>query len=968
MRWRCIIGVLIIVLLVGGAHRAVAQQDCGVSVNLVLVGRDTVRGQGLMTVRCIYDVMLINSRKDVGQVKCTPSTGSTIWLAQAAPPTLMASNFGTYCIFVANGIVYPAASAPGLLIGKIWVSGPAPQSFTITYLNPNSTEICSQTSFGQCGSGQQPPPPPVRCLTSSIPLNTGYNPVTGSVLPVSTPPSTDIKDPYWIIVSDPLPGTIEPRPASTVPLYPRAWASALPGSQWIAAYNSPENNVNGIYHFRRCFCAQLEARAVIDLKVLADDSVDKILFNGSPLTNRTATLKNLWFTNPPREYRDTVVLRPDTNCLDVYVRNAYQVAFGLNIAGSVYQLATASPMEAQALVADTCCERRCWIMGQKYHDINCNGQIDYGEPVLSGWTITATGSGGTYSATTGTDGWYSIQLPCGTYTLTEQVKPGYTQSAGGPYIVTTTLGMVQRRDFLNCTAPPPCDTVGVPRLDSACCQFTIPIFPVAGGGVPGITQITWTLVGGTMESITVPSCSATFPNPYGQTAGTITFSPACNASPLNLMMEVNPTTSSGLVTLYLSIQHGNVRTCTDTLRLLCKRAPLVKCDSLRVTPFVWVGLNLSGRTFTIFNQKQPASPIREVRIQLVPDPNPASPAFKWNGGGLLVDGGPRPWGVANSGTPYYSQIRMWCPPQGQAPQGPAANNTVQFNLGVDYTLNWTGSVLLTVIHCDGDTCRLVYPNWCAKPNPIRCLTAVPLPETGIEPVPPNAAVRSAYLLEAQIDTSLVPGTGDLHACQASIVPIARNWRVIGASVDDQLTRDERESGRYHQWSGDTRVSDGWAIVSLTPCKRPTNPIKNPWRLLATIASNEPTTDTPRVAITFYDQDGNPLVSDTARATIQLTSVSAEITQPSGDQSGILQIVPNPAADEVRVEYRLVQPSDVVVELCDVLGRCRMAAQLGWMPAGINTFGMSTAELPVGSYMLRLRTADGVLTAPLRVVR
>jgi len=42
--------------------------------------------------------------------------------------------------------------------------------------------------------------------------------------------------------------------------------------------------------------------------------------------------------------------------------------------------------------------------------------------------------------------------------------------------------------------------------------------------------------------------------------------------------------------------------------------------------------------------------------------------------------------------------------------------------------------------------------------------------------------------------------------------------------------------------------------------------------------------------------------------------------------------------------------------------------LGWMPPGRNTFGMSTADLPTGSYILRLRTSGGVLTAPLRVVR
>ncbi|MDW8076000.1 MAG: carboxypeptidase-like regulatory domain-containing protein, partial [Bacteroidota bacterium] len=298
-------------------------------------------------------------------------------------------------------------------IGKIWVSGPVLQTILITFINPNQTDICTQTIVGQCGGGQQPGPQS-SCLTNAITLSTGYDPVTGSVLPVSTPPSTDIKDPYWIIVSDPLPGTIEPRPASVINRHP-AWDLPQPGSQWIAAYNSPSNSTNGVYRFRRCFCVEGRTTGIIDLKVFADDIVDSILFNGVKLTNRTPGLTNNWFISPPREYRDTVVVPGGTNCIEVFVRNTSAVAFGLNIAGSITPL----PTLASALLADTCCnEHKCWIMGQKYHDINCNGKIDNGEPVLSGWTITATGSGGTYSATTGTDGWYSIQLPCGTYTLT----------------------------------------------------------------------------------------------------------------------------------------------------------------------------------------------------------------------------------------------------------------------------------------------------------------------------------------------------------------------------------------------------------------------------------------------------------------------------------------------------------------------------------------------------------------------
>jgi hypothetical protein len=388
-----------------------------------------------------------------------------------------------------------------------------------------------------------------------------------------------------------------------------------------------------------------------------------------------------------------------------------------------------------------------------------------------------------------------------------------------------------------------------------------------------------------------------------------------------------------------------------------------------VTPFIWPGLNLSGRTFTVYNQKVPPSPIQKVLVNFTPPP--CSPP-DWNGGGLVVDGGGRIWGVANSGTPKYSQISMACTPGTPAPQGVAANNTVQFNLGVDYTCNWTGSVTLTVIHCDGDTCVLTYQDWCAMSNPRRCRRIIQLPDPLPRPNVVQFPLREARLLEVQIDTALVPGRPELHACNATVVPVSRGWDVVGVSIEDELTQDERESGRYRGWIGGAKLAKAeaarWALVGLQPCVYDTTPIKQPWILRATLASREPRPDTPRVAITFYDADGNPIASDTAKAAMEVTSVPVEVIRPAGGSSGILQVVPNPAAEEVRVEYFLARPSEVTVEVCDLLGKCQLKAELGWMPAGTNSFGMSTVDLPTGSYVLRLRTSDGVLTAPLRVVR
>jgi hypothetical protein len=174
-------------------------------------------------------------------------------------------------------------------------------------------------------------------------------------------------------------------------------------------------------------------------------------------------------------------------------------------------------------------------------------------------------------------------------------------------------GQVVQYDFLNCTAPPPCDTIGEILLDSACCQFKIPIFLAQGQGISGVTSIQWSLSGGTMESISPPlGCSYTLTpaNPYGTTSGTITFSPPCTISPLNLCMEVNPTTATGQVTLYLTINHGPNKVCRDSIQLWCARAPITKCDSLdsytfhlhQLTAFWTQIYNLQPKATSIANQ------------------------------------------------------------------------------------------------------------------------------------------------------------------------------------------------------------------------------------------------------------------------------------------------------------------------------------------------------------------------------
>jgi hypothetical protein len=294
-----------------------AQNNCGVSVTISLVGRDS------LGMNCIYRVSLNNTRNDVWVVRVKPqntSTTSVTMVINGGPNigTGVAAPYRWWWMTSSSGqIPFPTGNT---YLGLMYVSGPGPQMINVEFLNGNNAVICTAMFAGQCESGGGVPSGNP-CLVQNITVNTGYNPVTGSVIPV-TPTAFD---PNWIVVSDPLPTTNEPRPASVITNCGSfgCWSPPLPGSQWIAVYNSPENGTNGTYVFKRCFCIEGPTTAIVDLKVLADDIVDSIMVCGKKLTNRTPNYTHNWFLLPPREFRDTLSLPGGSCCIEVYVRNTH---------------------------------------------------------------------------------------------------------------------------------------------------------------------------------------------------------------------------------------------------------------------------------------------------------------------------------------------------------------------------------------------------------------------------------------------------------------------------------------------------------------------------------------------------------------------------------------------------------------------------------------------------------------------
>lgn len=297
----------------------------------------------------------------------------------------------------------------------------------------NGRVICRDTVTVDCPGD----PPRDTCDTDSLLISTGWNHATNSLDPVGGLTT------YWTVESDPDAGTTEPRPAGVINKYP-SWANPLPGSQWISAYPTSTNYLNGTYMFKTCFCVKEGARNVrLNMRWYADDSA-AIFINGSYLGSTPLHA----FTTAQVSAVSAVLdqyIKPGRNCIEVRLINTNSIAMGLNIAGWI-------TADGIGLERSVCCDVYGSLTGAKFQDLDCDGKRDPNEPGLPGWTIQL--SNGQTAVTDALGNYYFNNLPPGTYTINEVNQPGWTQSypaAPGTHTVTLASGQATGNlDFGNC--------------------------------------------------------------------------------------------------------------------------------------------------------------------------------------------------------------------------------------------------------------------------------------------------------------------------------------------------------------------------------------------------------------------------------------------------------------------------------------------------------------------------------------
>lgn len=570
---------------------------------------------------------------------------------------------------------------------------------------------------------------------------------------------------------------------------------------------------------------------------------------------------------------------------------------------------------------------RAKIFGFKFHDLDGDGVWDPSEPAIPNWTINLSNGN---TVLTDASGQYVFTVPApATYTVSEASVFPWMQTAppSGTHTITVAPGnSYGPLNFGNRKEEQPgggtaCDSLIGVSLDTACCQYN---FTIANASNTPITSVSWSLTGGTLNSMGTAPCMPVALPLSGATSGVLTFSPSCPGN-LGFMISATPNTPSGLIMLTLVVHHGDKDSCLIRVRYVCDRDMLTRCDSVTVKPFVFAGLDLSGRTFTIHNVKIPASPI--VSVTIIPTPPPAF----LQGGGLVIDGIGTFWSVPYTRIPITGFI--------------SASTSVKFNLGIDYTLGWTGTISLVIHHADGDSCQYTYGPWSAT-----------------RPTGGGVLVSTSIGRKIYANRFRLHNTGKTRPVRwVSVQVVDREDRLIAGSgaTWDGANRDVDAAELAHFEQGQTEA----LFTFASPV--PVGGTSGTFDVVVTRDSGR--SAPPLLRWTSYDAEGNALASDTIRITTPVLSVRGEgPSVPSGFD--LIASYPNPVRGSATIDFSLDIGRTMRLELYSGNGERVDIIDQGYRSAGMHSAPYDASRLPAGAYYLRL-VADGwSVIRPMVVVR
>lgn len=918
----------------GHSHRILSRAVC--LVLLSIVSLTSMYAQGQPTAEIMVDKttpdfplrlsIATNMRKDIAACR-----------VRAAAPTMIANvsvntdKFTYYPVGEAGFVVACSIDSAMLPTGSnIEIARFLPDSTTrnmvyeVEFLDRNNQPISSD----YVPVNPDPTVPlPATCRRGMLDLSTGFD-AAGAAL------SHGQVDNFWTIGCD------KSQSYSTIKVdNPWYWPDL--GKDKSASYIVAQNTYTGskdTFAFCRTICTSREVVATLHLIINADDAVTYIKVNGVSYIN--TLIPNSGFgTTPAVVTIPNVTLLAGPNTISIGVWNAGGSVMGLCLHPGSYIVANNG--QPLGLNGSACCNPTATIRGHKVWDKNCNGRKDAGDSYLQGWTITATPVGGGTPITTTSDasGEYQLTVPQGTYSIAESFagQTGWNAStSAGPFIAQVMAGSSWSFDFLNCKQPTCEELFTESPSDSGCC---VGRFAISSGSGVAVTKLSFVATDGVVTGITTSCPVSSSPNLLGGTSsGTVVFTGPCTAPAIEFTAK--STTAHGRVCVTWTatfVQGGATFECSRTICITCVRMPKVCNSPLQVVPSTFDPTNTDWRKFVLSNVKQPVSRISSVDISFIQEPTPI-PHY---GGGLKVDAAPRTWTVGNSAA--YNNVRLQCTGAGTQAHGASAASSVEFNLGVDKTIGYTGVVHLKIGYCDGDTCELDY-SWTPPRNndygyTIDTATLVANPRLirlGFTPPDSTRSIRIRLMDSSATVLALTPACG-------------------GAEED---CRD-----LPFQIKSEARAST--AVVTVVGRNGDTCP---PFTLSVLYSSSMKSEVECPVEVHYFNVRGEELGSANRSIKIVTGVEGGRSAETGGIQ--IRGIAPNPSLNSSTLRFILpVLTQNLSISIVDIQGVSVASIADGkTLMAGEYTEHINTAALPVGSYLIRISTDTETVTVPLSVLR
>ena len=490
----------------------------------------------------------------------------------------------------------------------------------------------------------------------------------------------------------------------------------------------------------------------------------------------------------------------------------------------------------------------------------------------------------------------------------------------------TRIGDVDYFRCLDCaTQTDLCSFYASAPVDSICCRASLVATQTTG--IPAVTSIGYTVTGGVVQGFTA-GCIIASPNSYtGTTTGTVTFVGACtNLQFINAALS--STNATGNVTVTWTVNFANGTACSYQSIVKNCPHPVLRCDSFAIKQCVCTGSALSYIDINVFNHMLPNSPICSLKIEKFDATNTLQTGF-WATGAVLI-----PLGVAFT-SPWTTVPSS----------GPALNVNTGNNVEPQlyFSGSFTGSIIITVYHCNGDSC---VRSW--KPKTIDINNPTYADATLVQvkpPYPKNYVVSFKLKPENRSDLlSLVAkyftiGISDVgtNAVKPEIVAVTGSQMYKERDINSlSLPLAKASYGRENalfELSKDFSLADSSQYIHVV------------------FGGSLP----KQIQTTFYEENGGVININT----IKLDSLLTGLVDPTKVATPAVMLVsasPNPSKDAFNLKILINEVSLIQLEIFDVSGKLVDSQNQGTLLPGQHSIDISTVNLPNGTYLIKVGSA------------